>query len=150
LGATKQLENEGTVHLERSSIGSSEHACGQVGLAEGLRKVPPKGQGHAQAHARLGSRLGQPGALRRRNGRLEEADRTLDISELARGEPEGPLRRRYPRRVRRRPGVFKAGGRHLSRPVGIRLDQAQGFGGVRGFFGTGHLDLPVALSGAKS
>src|SRR6202040_1678400 len=45
LGATKQLEDVDTVHLERSSIGSAEHTRSQVGLAEGLRGVPPKGKG---------------------------------------------------------------------------------------------------------
>ena len=148
-GATKKLEDEGTVHLERGGIGAAEPASSQIRLVEGLPEVPPEGERHTEAHPSLGRLFDQRGAFRRRNGGAEQADRPLDISELARGQCESPLRRRDPGRVRRGLRVHETGGRHLARPMGVRLDESQRFGDVRGILATAHAHLPVAPTGAK-
>ena len=117
---------------------------------EGLPELPAESERHAEAHASLGRLFDQRGAFRRRNGGAEQADRTLDISELARGQCEGPLRRRDPGGVRRGLRVLQTGGRHLARPIGVRLDEPQRFGDVRGILATAHAHLPVGPTGAKS
>src|SRR5207302_8714581 len=46
--------------------------------------------------------------------------------------------------------VLETGGRHLAGPMGVRLDEPQRFGAVRGILATAHAHLPVATTGAKS